>query len=382
LADDAVVGGRILRRPLPPALKAILPAISADAGRHRARTLLAMLGVGFDYFEVHLTAIDTSLGADSPGLDELRALVRAAREACSTAARKAPHQHVISRALLRSWTSPFQASAEPQLMHHDLASGAAKPRTVGQIGYVKDFVQIGSESVERVWQRVENRLPTAIAAAENGSILANPEFQRVLRDAIALHFARNPHTVEVHAASWRNAYATQVDTIARTPLAMEAFRRKYSGIVPAGEQGLRLGAEAVLSGLTQAEESGALFRLIVEDRFDRAIELLGQTPLELVAPANPDDEFLIGDVPAVTFDAKLNAVGIREGVALTAGDTVMLPLSPRLVVALGPTLQAASVPTGAVDRINQLQVKAAQTYVCYRPGARVGAQVTIWRPPP
>jgi hypothetical protein len=99
-------------------------------------------------------------------------------------------------------------------------------------------------------------------------------------------------------------------------------------------------------------------------------------------PDEPDDEFIIGDVPAVTFDAKRNAVGVREDVAFTAGDTVMLPLGPRLLIALGPTARAATATPEMVERINGLQLRAAQGYVCYRPGARVASQIAAWRSPP
>jgi len=379
--ESPLVDPHILRRPLPPAIQGILPAIAADGGRHRARTALAILGVGFDYLTAHLTDVDAALGVDSPGPDELGALVHAARDACSTAAPRVPQQHVISRGLLRRWTQLLAGNAEPRLIRYDLTRGTAKLRTVGQVGYVRDFVSIDSETTERIWQRVEDRLPAAIAAAEDGTISSSPELTQVVREAIALHFTRNPQTAEVHAILWRETQARQIGAIAGTPLAREAFRRQHRGIIPAGQEALRLGAEAVLAHLMEAEASGALFRLIVEDRFERALELLGQAALETVTPDDPEDEFLIGDVPAITFDAKLNAVGVREGIALTAGDTVMLPLGPRLLVALGPSLRAASLPSAAVDRLNQLQVRAAQAYVCCRPDARVANQLAIWRLP-
>jgi hypothetical protein len=376
-------GSPLITKPLPAALQALLPDIAADQGRHRARSLLGLLAVDLDYADGRLADLHLALGLKSPGVDELRALVQAARTATSAAATVVPKQHVISQVVLKRWTEPVpgKPTAGHQLMRHDLARGTTKAATSNQVGYVMDFVKVDSGTVEQVWQRVENRLPDAIAAAEDGSILHRPELQQVLREALALHFARNPHTLEAHVASWKAVRSRQIQAIAATPLASEAFRRAHSGIVPAGPEAQLLGAEAALVRLTEAEHSGALFRLIVEDRFDRVCDLLGQTPLEILTPIEPDDEFVIGDVPAITYDAKMDAVGVREGVALMSGDTVMLPLGPRLLIALGPNPQLAALGRPAVERMNQLQVRAAQSYVCYRPGAAVARQIAVWRPP-
>jgi len=67
-------------------------------------------------------------------------------------------------------------------------------------------------------------------------------------------------------------------------------------------------------------------------------------------------EFIIGDVPAVTFDANRNAVGVR------------------------PAFRAGAVSQSVMDPISQLQFRASQSYVCYRPSAHVASQISAWRP--
>ena len=369
-----------LHGPTPTALQQLAPLISEDGGRRRARTLLALVAAGPDYVAARLPDLHAFMGEASPGMDELTGLIDAVRTATSPAAPTVSEQHVISRVLLRRWTEQGKPGAGRQLMRYDVLSGASKLRSVAQLGYVLDFVKIDSLAVEKVWQRVENHLGEAITAAEDGSLRQRSSSQRILREAIALHFVRSPIAAAVHEYTWKAVSKNRIRALAGTPLAVEAFRRSHGGLVPAGPEGRRMGAEAVLARLAEAHESGAIFRLLIEERFDRVCELLDPAPLEVIVPAR-HHEFILGDVPALTFDGKTGAAGVADGVPLTGGDTVMLPLGPRLLVALGPRHQTATVGQEVVERINRLQLRAATEYMVHRPGARMGSQLAGWRPP-
>jgi hypothetical protein len=73
---------------IPPALEKLVPVIVADKGRRRAKTLLHLFGAGLDYVDQRLPVLHGALGAASPGLPALSALVEAARVATSAAAPK------------------------------------------------------------------------------------------------------------------------------------------------------------------------------------------------------------------------------------------------------------------------------------------------------
>ena len=85
----------------PPAIRLVLPVIDADAGRARVDTLLAIQGAGPDYVRQHLAAIDAALGATSPGIAGLAALIDQAEQAVSTSSSTVEHQHVISQLVRR-----------------------------------------------------------------------------------------------------------------------------------------------------------------------------------------------------------------------------------------------------------------------------------------
>ena len=69
--------------PLPPTLRAILPALAADQGRARARTLLLIIVAGLNTVDQNIRGLDAALGTSSPGPAGLASLVSAARAASS-----------------------------------------------------------------------------------------------------------------------------------------------------------------------------------------------------------------------------------------------------------------------------------------------------------
>lgn len=364
---------------LPPAIQMILPSLRADRGRARAGTLLQILGAGPDYVQQHLMGIHAAMGADSPGMAALTELVSKTRAAGSASAPTVPRQHVISEAILRHFTELVDPRAGKQLTSYDLLTGRTRLIGAGGVGYVTNFVKVDSAATELVWKRVEDSLTEAITAAENGTVLSDPRLVAILRDAIALHHVRHPQTKEMHENTWAETRARQVSELAAT-LGTEAFRRTY-GIYPAGPEGRTMGAEAALSRLTESADEGALFRLRVEDLFDRICDRFVHNGLEILIPASQDKEFLIGDLPALTVDFGTGAAGLAQGVGLGNATAIVLPLSPRVLAALGPTDAIGTAPDSVVDNLNALQVCAAERYGYHRPQADLASFVARLRPP-
>ena len=363
---------------LPPAFQVLLPVLAADQGRARARTLMFIVAADPDEVDKNIAGLDAALGADSPGPAGLAALVKAAREASSAASPRVPRQHVITKAILRRFCEPGPGNAGIQLMRRNLPSGTAAPKGPAGVGYVENFVKIDSKATEELWQMTENNLPRAIDAASTQAILSDPTLISVLRDAVALHYVRNPQTLEVHQQSFDNAFQDAVDTRAGTPAAAEAFRRRYV-LEPAGPAARRLGAEELLVRMKDIFTDGSLFRLRVQDLFETVRDRFQASGVEILTPSDPGSEFLIGDTPALTVDYATGAAGVRAGISLADANTVMLPLTPKLLIALGPATAAVQVPPDFVDTINHLQVSAAQQNVYHRLNANFATRISAWR---
>jgi hypothetical protein len=367
--------------PLPPALKLILPVLADDQGRARARTLLFIAGVGPDVVQQNVPDLNAALGASSPGVAGLADLVSKARTAMSASSPRIARQHVISKAILRRLCEPGPGNAGLQLMRHDLLNGTARPNGPGGVGYVRNFVKIDSQATEGLWQRTENALPQAIDAAISHAVLGDPGLLCVLRDVIALHYVRNPQALEVHEQTFAEVFHNVADALTETPAAAEAFRRRY-GLEVAGPQARRLGAEELLAAVKHMFAQGALFRVRVQDLFETVQDRFRDSGVEILEPADPGTEFLIGDTPALPVEFATGRAGVRAGITLGAANTVMLPLTPRLLVSLGPVTATKQVPPEFVEHVNHVQVQSAQRYVHHRLTAGFGAAIEAWRATP
>jgi hypothetical protein len=214
---------------LPSAIQLILPFLASDGGHARVQTLLAIQGVGPDYVRQHLTGINAALGTASPGAAALADLIRKAEDAVSIPS-TVRRQHVISQGVLRRFVEDIPPGGR-QLTWFDLDVSRPKLKGPREVGYVDHFVPVDSQATENLWQEVENHLTLAITAALNGTAPASPVHLSTLRHAVALHFARNPQTLTIHNQNFTDTVQDQIERQARTPLAADAFRRRY-GLEP------------------------------------------------------------------------------------------------------------------------------------------------------
>jgi hypothetical protein len=224
------------------------------------------------------------------------------------------------------------------------------------------------------------RNPTdpAITAALNGTALTSPTHLSTLRRAVALHFVRNPQTLTIHNQSFADDLQNGVEQLAKTQHAADAFKLRH-GLEPAGPEALRMGAETVLERLVRLHKEGGLFRLSAQWLFEMVRDRFDARGIQILTPASPSKEFLLGDIPALTVDHATDAVGLAQGVTADHADEIFMPLTPRLLVAVGPPDGARSIPDHEVDQYNQRQARAAHDYLIHRPGANFTTNITAWR---
>jgi hypothetical protein len=67
------------------------------------------------------------------------------------------------------------------------------------------------------------------------------------------------------------------------------------------------------------------------------------------------------------MDYATGAAGLRAGISLAAANTVMMPLTPRLLVALGPGTAATKAPKELIGAINHHQTRGGlfSALTCY-----------------
>jgi hypothetical protein len=361
---------------LPPALQLLLPVLVQDGGRGRAETLQLILG-NPDAYRAHLDDIDVALGPASPGKGRLARLLRLAEAAVSPSSGRVKRQHYVSQVVLRRFVEPVSGVGRV-LSRYDLASGITDLIGTRGVAFLDHFIAVDSATTERLWQKVENSLGPGIDRAVRRVTLTKAE-RLTLRRTVALHFVRNPQSVRAHEKAFEDAAAEQVERLGDTWFAEEAFRRHTGGLVAVGPEGRRIGIERSQGRLRDMYKAGGLFRLSVQRLYEKLSDRFDTAGLAILTPANPSREFLVGDVPAVTYNTTTGAAGLGEGVAIDQADEIVMPLAPGLLVAIGPPDGARAISDTDVDLYNSLQVRAAREFVMHRPGANFAAQVATWR---
>ncbi|HEY1918996.1 MAG TPA: DUF4238 domain-containing protein [Streptosporangiaceae bacterium] len=309
----------------------------------------------------------------------IQEIVDTGRRALSSASPKRPVQHVVSQVILRRFLGP--TSQGDRLLDYNLRYGTAKLRAPKEVGKLKDFVQIDSEETEQLWGHTEQELPAAIDAAKTRRVLQNPRHVTVIKDAIALHFARSLDTLQSENQSWQQTLdAARAAYLADRPAMEELFYRKH-GFVANGRAVAEEIADDLLRAARELYENGSYFRLRVVDVFEEARRMAASARLELLRPSRSNSRFLLGDVPAITYDARRNALGVPGGVPFGDATTVFMPLTPTRLAALSRADRFEAVPARAVRQANAIQVAKAHDYVFMHPGSDLRRFVASLRPP-
>jgi len=160
----------------------------------------------------------------------------------------------------------------------------------------------------------------------------------------------------------------------------ELFYRKH-GFVASGSAVAEEIADDLLRTAKTLYENGAYFRLRVVDLFQETRKMAASARIEIIRPRRSQSRFLLGDVPAISYDANGNALGIPGGVPFGDATTVFLPLTPTRLAALSRADRFEAVPAAAVRQVNRFQVAKAHDYVYMHPGSDLKAFVASERPP-
>jgi Protein of unknown function (DUF4238) len=278
-------------------------------------------------------------------------------------------QHLVSRVLLRKFEEPDPRDGVNKVCSFDLEHpSSSRLRPVSGCGNpVFDFVPFASRSVERRWGDIETVLPATLDAIDSGTFYADPVHASRIRDLIVLHFIRSIQSDVIRWRTWEPMHATFEKIWRDNPVALENLSRTRPGLYVAGA----IGQEATLRDLhaqtVSLMESGAYFRVMIEDRFDRMRTWVQAADVEILTPSS--GEFLIGDIPALLMLPGYIGSGALDGVGVLPAESIMLPLGPRHLAKLGGAAQVTAIPPDTVNSLNEAQVKAAFARVYLRPGS-------------
>jgi len=276
-------------------------------------------------------------------------------------------QHLVSRVLLRRWANHRKGPVAKL----DLFTLDENVDKVDNLGCVENLVLIGAEHAERCWQHVEKRLPHAFNRLDSGQLLGDPVAVETIKDCLALHYAR-ALALAIMLNQVQSAAAIRVaDRLLEQVPANEALHALTGIIVPSGAEGpLREKVRQLFD--THLQLRGFLGRQFLE-HFDTARSLVAPHDLEVVTAQ--EHEFVIGDIPVVTYDRDSDAVGVMNGAPWGNANAIFMPLGPRHLVALARTPRSTVVTSAQVVHLNRLEIRAAAREVYFRPGSGLGTAI-------
>ncbi|MFF9281114.1 DUF4238 domain-containing protein [Streptomyces griseosporeus] len=283
-------------------------------------------------------------------------------------ARRVVRQHLVSQVLLKRFTMPGTRGSGWQLLPFDLdhPDRNHKLKGPGGCGWIENFVNYDSSTAEAIWGRIEKRAPEAFAAVDSGTPFDNPDHAEILRDMVALHLVRSHRYRDMH----RDAFKTVRQDVLQglmlnysEQLCKEALRK--TGLQLTGPQGLEAFADRLIESSEPAQDhaSGKLFRGNIEEMFRKVRAKIAVWQLEVITPQ--EGQFLIGDTPAITL--RRGGSGTQYGMAIGDAHTMVLPLGPHRLLALGPQNCEILASKELVDELNAVQVLAAKRYVYMHP---------------
>jgi Protein of unknown function (DUF4238) len=274
------------------------------------------------------------------------------------------HQHLVSKVILKQFTMPGPRSGGWQLLPFDLHHPERhhKPKTTKACGWAENFVAFESASAEQLWCDVERRVPAALAAIRGGTPFADPAHAEALRDLVVLHYVRSYRYREVHVNAFEQARANLSGTLADRfpgPLYREALRTTGLHLTDPGA--LATYAERLIaqSTIVQDNASGKLFRTSIEDTFHKVQQMASKWRVEIHTPQS--GRFLIGDNPGVTI--RQDGSTTEYGMAFGDATSMVLPIGPGHLVALGPQNKVGTLDAVTVETLNTMQILAANRYV-------------------
>jgi hypothetical protein len=312
--------------------------------------------------------------ANVPQPDDVRLAIAAIEDQAND---NIPNQHVVSQAILSRFTEPYGAKGELLLSGLTIDRPKSRPQRKGTdyFGKFPNYITFASRRAEHIWGNVENGAGAALQethATDVGDPLS-PATIDTLRDLVVLHFIRSIWHVRVHQKSWPQRVRDHRDWWLQNRPVVDEIHYQLHGLYPGGDERRIALVDWLIAEVVELFKNGSMFSVAAVERFERYRQAVNTWGVHL-CHVTDDEEFLIGDTPALTVKDGLRG-GVENGPGLLNCDYLVMPLSPKIICALsqrgGPTCVRGQISGRDVERYNFLQVDAAWKWVHFRTGSHL-----------
>ena len=270
-------------------------------------------------------------------------------------------QHTVSRFLIKGF-----ADKHGQVAFYDRAAARHRHIPFGSRIFETDFDSHDPDETEKMWGRVETRAGNVLARLKQ-QLTIDPGDEETLRDLIAVHWARSRAMMTARDRVTGQVVEQSITNVLdrRLPIVEAAYRNTF-GHEPASAEDLvdftiQLHERAVNEGSAQWHSDRNPANL------DGGRKILEKWKLQIgLAPEG--SEFVVGDNPVIVMKPSHAGVGPHQDVALGDANQIAMPISPRILLGLGPTNEITTVTPDVARWYNERQWQGAQHWVIARPG--------------
>jgi hypothetical protein len=279
------------------------------------------------------------------------------------------NEHLVSRVLLRQ----FQDKKGDPISGLDLDTLVIRKEAVEKFGSIKGLLTHPGR-LEQMWNKeVEMRLPYAFELIEQKKLFDNPEAVRTIKNCIALHWARAFSITEL-IKRLQVVYANQVATRLLSQVTPAQAIEAMTGLTVTGLGAYDIARSRIVDAFDQHLKSEHFLEQQFIAHYNAAKGRVDFSKLEVWEATT--SEFLMADIPVVTWDKAKDVVGVLNGANWGNTDVIYMSLGPKYVVALSKEYRYYNAGARAVEGLNVLQIRGAYKEVYFRAASDLGTVIT------
>jgi Protein of unknown function (DUF4238) len=268
--------------------------------------------------------------------------------------------HTVSQVVLREFTRAGELTMYDSDRQIFITKG---PRA----GFYMPFDQHDPIGSEELWGEIEKRIPKMYAALNARAATSDPQVEAIVRDVLALHWARSAAMKAVHDRVTEEVKRRSMEKRASEPALLAGAMLESKGLHATSPDALAWFNEDIHSRVVSEHREKWL-----SDRnahhVAEAQRIMGRWSVQIgYAPAGSD--LMISDAPVVTMKPGHDGLGPHQGVALEEAWEICMPIGPTVLVGLGAEPKTLNLTSEMVDRYNDLQIRARIRWLgCYPSG--------------
>jgi hypothetical protein len=276
--------------------------------------------------------------------------------------------HVVSRVILRRFCNDANLLTRLNVQYR-------ATRLTGPDGFGREprLHPANTGAFEAKWKDVEDRLPEALRALDDGRLLAEPDALLAIKDCLAVHMARSKIIPAIDDRMADAISERLAERMSDHPGIEDSFRRRHRGLVPAGSEARRMEAAAIVDEQIEAFRQSSWAADSMLRWYDEARKMVGAVQIEIWEARG--GEFLIGDVPAPSIKRGHPRVGPLGGVPWRGANTIFMPLGRRHVIALTRAGGSFVAGPAEIEVMNRYQIGAAHREIAWHPDADFSALI-------